>query len=631
MSSGVPRGSDISGLWRKIIQGVPIYFFVLACARPAAVGADAALLQRAREAQEQGRWEEAAEVFLRAGGEEGRWGAALAAQRATHLVGTLQQGAESAQFLEDGRPLLAQRQGSFAAVTAGPEQARCDHGAPLASVAVEGGVVITRGGGTTRLWTPGCRPLFSVALPDDAPVAVAADGSGLVAWQGGLWVLGAKARVQVFKSSQSARLQLGGRALAAVRLPDGELQLWSTLDRKLVAQRRGVGEAFSLAPDGVRLAFSDAQGVHLGTVAKEGDALLDALPASRFAWGADLLAACGDRPGVRVFSTRARTLEHRLAAPAGPCALARHDEALIAAGLLFQLPGSPPRADSFGLYAAAFTPRGELVTFAEQGKVATWSLPGPEEHGGGWVRPASPCGASALAITGDGRTLAAPGVQGAQLFRFGGPGLEKGPLIEGEFAALAFTGDGSVLAASGWPDRLAAFGADGTPRFQLKQFACTLAGAPDGSSIAAGGREGSVRLLEPRSGTPLRDLPALQGPVRALAFSPDGSLLAAGADEAFIVVYSVADTESHKPQRLAAGSPPRAIVFSRKGLIAAGGEDGRVRIFTLQSGALLATLPPLGAPVTALAFSPAQDWLASGRRDFGGARLTALPASATAR
>jgi hypothetical protein len=49
-----------------------------------------------------------------------------------------------------------------------------------------------------------------------------------------------------------------------------------------------------------------------------------------------------------------------------------------------------------------------------------------------------------------------------------------------------------------------------------------------------------------------------------------------------------------------------------------------VRIFELASRIRIDALPPLGAPVSAVAFSPAQDWLASGTAAAGGARITPL-------
>ena len=169
----------------------------------------------------------------------------------------------------------------------------------------------------------------------------------------------------------------------------------------------------------------------------------------------------------------------------------------------------------------------------------------------------------------------------------------------------------------------------GATRWRLDAFACTL--ASDGVRVAAGGRDGSLVLLDATTGASLRTLAPLRGPVRALTFSPDAQSLAAAADEPVIIIYSMADTGK---QILKTTSPPRSIAFSRDGaLLAAGGEDGVVSLWELtgrlngelKQGSSRATLPALRGPVSAVAFSADGAWLASGTAAFGGARLTHLP------
>ena len=67
----------------------------------------------------------------------------------------------------------------------------------------------------------------------------------------------------------------------------------------------------------------------------------------------------------------------------------------------------------------------------------------------------------------------------------------------------------------------------------------------------------------------------------------------------------------------------RAVAFSFDGaLIATGTDDGVVWI--VLHGREVATLPPLGAPVSAVAFSPDGAWLATGTSAGAGGRLTRL-------
>jgi WD40 repeat protein len=530
----------------------------------------------------------------------------------------------TAGFLASGAPVVAQIEGRAARLVdprSGAQIARLEHGARVRAADIQGDFVLTRGGGKAVLWSAAGARLFSLAVPDAAPLEVAADGRGLALYDKGLWLIAVPsgARVQVFRDKHPAQLKLS-RTLAAVRTAGGVLSLWNTVDRKLVSRRRGVAEVFALSPDGDLLAWTDPDGVHLGGVAGKENFVLGVGRAENLSWGAHFLAACG--ANLRIWNARARSLEVVLEAP-GDCAVAPDGRAALAGGKLYPLPPPDAHTDSHGLLGAAFTPRGELVTYGSQGKIATWAVP-PEEHANAWVKPVEPCGSGVLAVSGDGRTVAAAGQDAARILAFGPVGFEEKAHVGGAFFAVALTGDGRTLALSS-PAALGAWGPDGAPRWKREQSACSLAGAPDGSVIAAGGSDGSLQLFDARTGEPGRAYPPLEGPVRALAFSPDGRLLAAGAGAPVVFVHAQEGGELTVVP-LEVGSPPRAIAFSRKGRLAVGCEDGVVRLFDVATRTRLAALPPLGAPVSAVAFSPAQDWLASGNARFGGARLTPLVA-----
>src|SRR5690606_20747823 len=57
-----------------------------------------------------------------------------------------------------------------------------------------------------------------------------------------------------------------------------------------------------------------------------------------------------------------------------------------------------------------------------------------------------------------------------------------------------------------------------------------LAVSPDGTQMAAAGRNGKLRLWAAGSGEKLVDLIADSRRVRAIAYSPDGKLVATGGD-----------------------------------------------------------------------------------------------------
>src|SRR5258708_21773324 len=70
----------------------------------------------------------------------------------------------------------------------------------------------------------------------------------------------------------------------------------------------------------------------------------------------------------------------------------------------------------------------------------------------------------------------------------------------------------------------------------------SLAFSPDGGLLASGGVDATVRLWDPKLGTPLEDLPH-PGPVFSLAWSPDGRLLASGSFDGQIRVWEMQQTQ----------------------------------------------------------------------------------------
>lgn len=131
--------------------------------------------------------------------------------------------------------------------------------------------------------------------------------------------------------------------------------------------------------------------------------------------------------------------------------------------------------------------------------------------------------------------------------------------------------------------------------------------SPDGESLAIGGASsdyGVLKLWDVATGKlqtefadPGQDL------VNGLDFSPDGKLLASGSADSVVRVWNVA--ERRVIVRLKTGTVVRSVRWSRqRGLIAAGCQNGSVRIYDAENFELKATLSSLGTPVLGLAFSP---------------------------
>jgi len=100
---------------------------------------------------------------------------------------------------------------------------------------------------------------------------------------------------------------------------------------------------------------------------------------------------------------------------------------------------------------------------------------------------------------------------------------------------------------------------DGASAFEQAVLCATL--SPDARTALTGGRDGSARLWDPRTGKQL--LPPLvhQGPVNAVAFSIDGRTLATGSDDRSARVWDAATGQPIGTPLMQRG-PVRAIAFS---------------------------------------------------------------------
>lgn len=280
---------------------------------------------------------------------------------------------------------------------------------------------------------------------------------------------------------------------------------------------------------------------------------------------------------------------------------------------------------------------------------------------------------AAVALSGNGKVLAS-GIVGAigrsDTVRIWDPGTGQllKPLKAVGYAtnSLDINNDGSKLVGSGggsssfssWSLSMS----DQMKRIQFPQsgangfFPSRVAMNADGRFVAAGGRNGVVKLLEIESGKEvfsspghrndvwaiavspkgdviassdrdktvklwsatgqlLRILSGHAGGVGALAFSPDGKKLASGSHDKTVVFWDVA---SGNPEDSFVGNKGwvNTVAFSHDGArLASGGEDGTVRVWDVASRRPLHTMTGHKDRVNSIVFSADNKLLISGSFD----------------
>jgi WD40 repeat protein len=215
---------------------------------------------------------------------------------------------------------------------------------------------------------------------------------------------------------------------------------------------------------------------------------------------------------------------------------------------------------------------------------------------------------NALAFSRNGTMLAA--ITAAQTQPLGiwstenGNLLKRGGFVNYTVDCLAFTADGDSIIAAGVGQQIhwqhAKGGASGSKMGGKLEGAAAVSW--DGNLAAWGQTNGQVRLYH----ADLRKYTNFQGPgVRALAFAPDGTTLAIGTTDKTIRLWdTVALREVGKLEGLR--EVPAKIAFSGNGrvLAAVGPTDATVRLWDVPTGRLKRQLNTNRATINDLALSP---------------------------
>lgn len=243
---------------------------------------------------------------------------------------------------------------------------------------------------------------------------------------------------------------------------------------------------------------------------------------------------------------------------------------------------------------AVLTDGPTLAYSCATGQVKLWSLITRRPRG---VLEGPPRKVLALAVAPDGNRLAV-GYEPTRGQRDGliivWDGRKQKPLhildIHRRVQSLTFTPDSQSLALTTGERSLRGtlvwdLG-DSRERLQLgdrTSASAPVALAPDGRTLATGGRDGLIRLHDIQTGRPVGVLAGHQREVQSLAFQPSGDLLASGSRDGTIRLWSV---NSLSEVRSLSGkfNEVRCLTFSPDGQTLASGHAGIAILWDANSG-----------------------------------------------
>ncbi len=112
-----------------------------------------------------------------------------------------------------------------------------------------------------------------------------------------------------------------------------------------------------------------------------------------------------------------------------------------------------------------------------------------------------------------------------------------------------------------------------------------VAWSPDGSRLASGAGDCTVRVWDAAGGAPLAELAGHDGPVSSVAWSPDSALLASGAGDRTVRIWDVGTGAERLVFTGHNGAVSSAAWSPDGSRLASGADDGRILVWDVASGA----------------------------------------------